>query len=43
MFLLRPVSNPINIIVLSAFPLDLWTFLHLLFEEMSNHSGVFPY
>jgi arsenical pump membrane protein len=28
---LLPVSNPINIIVLSAFPLDLWTFLRLLF------------
>src|SRR6266480_1013863 len=27
---LLPVSNPINIIVLSAFPLDLWTFLRLL-------------
>jgi arsenical pump membrane protein len=25
-----PVSNPINIIVLSKFPLDLWTFLRLL-------------
>lgn len=28
---LLPVSNPINIIVLSAFPLDLWTFVRLLF------------
>jgi arsenical pump membrane protein len=28
---LLPVSNPINIIMLSAFPLDLWTFLRLLF------------
>jgi arsenical pump membrane protein len=28
---LLPVSNPINIIVLSAFPLDLWTFLRFLF------------
>lgn len=28
---LLPVSNPINIIVLSTFPLDLWTFLRLLF------------
>lgn len=28
---LLPVSNPINIIVVSAFPLDLWTFLRLLF------------
>src|SRR5258708_25186959 len=28
---LLPVSNPINIIVLSRFPLDLWTFLRLLF------------
>ncbi|MEO6888184.1 MAG: ArsB/NhaD family transporter, partial [Ktedonobacteraceae bacterium] len=28
---LLPVSNPINIIVLSAFHLDLWTFLRLLF------------
>ncbi len=28
---LLPVSNPINIIVLSKFPLDLWTFLRLLF------------
>jgi arsenical pump membrane protein len=28
---LLPVSNPINIIVLSSFPLDLWTFLRLLF------------
>lgn len=28
---LLPVSNPINIIVLSKFPFDLWTFLRLLF------------
>src|SRR5438045_5655528 len=28
---LLPVSNPINIIVLSAYRLDLWTFLRLLF------------
>lgn len=28
---LLPVSNPINIIVLSTFQLDLWTFLRLLF------------
>ncbi len=28
---LLPVSNPINIIVLSTFRLDLWTFLRLLF------------
>ncbi|GCE30866.1 arsenic transporter [Dictyobacter alpinus] len=28
---LLPVSNPINIIVTSRFPLDLWTFLRLLF------------
>jgi arsenical pump membrane protein len=28
---LLPISNPINIIVLSRFPLDLWTFLRLLF------------
>src|SRR5450755_3475124 len=28
---LLPVSNPINIIVLSTFKLDLWTFLRLLF------------
>jgi arsenical pump membrane protein len=27
---LLPVSNPINIIILSRFPLDLWTFLRLL-------------
>lgn len=27
---LLPVSNPINIILLSKFPLDLWTFLRLL-------------
>jgi arsenical pump membrane protein len=28
---LLPVSNPINIIIISRFPLDLWTFLRLLF------------
>jgi arsenical pump membrane protein len=28
---LLPVSNPINIIILSSFQLDLWTFLRLLF------------
>ena len=28
---LLPVSNPINIIILSRFPLDLWTFLRHLF------------
>src|SRR6266516_6287574 len=28
---LLPVSNPINLIVLSRFPMDLFTFLHLLF------------
>jgi len=28
---LLPVSNPINIIILSRFPLDLWTFVRLLF------------
>ncbi len=28
---LLPVSNPINIIILSSFRLDLWTFLRLLF------------
>lgn len=28
---LLPVSNPINIIITSQFPLDLWTFLRLLF------------
>lgn len=28
---LLPVSNPINIIILSQFPLNLWTFLRLLF------------
>jgi Arsenical pump membrane protein len=28
---LLPVSNPINIIITSRFPLDLWTFLRLLF------------
>lgn len=28
---LLPVSNPINIIILAKFPLDLWTFLRLLF------------
>ncbi len=27
---LLPVSNPINIIILTRFQLDLWTFLHLL-------------
>jgi arsenical pump membrane protein len=27
---LLPVSNPINIIIISRFPLDLWTFLRLL-------------
>jgi arsenical pump membrane protein len=27
---LLPVSNPINIIILSSFQLDLWTFLHFL-------------
>jgi arsenical pump membrane protein len=27
---LLPISNPINIIILSRFPLDLWTFLRLL-------------
>ena len=30
-FFLLPVSNPINIIILSRFPLDLLTFLRLLF------------
>lgn len=42
---LFPVSNPINIIVLSAFPLDLWTFLRLLFIPsvvvISINIGVF--
>ncbi len=42
---LLPVSNPINIIVLSAFPLDLWTFLRLLFVPglvvISINIGVF--
>src|SRR5713226_1751633 len=42
---LLPVSNPINIIVLSAFPLDLWTFLRLLFIPsivvISINIGVF--
>jgi arsenical pump membrane protein len=28
---LLPVSNPINIIIISRFPLDLWTFVRLLF------------
>src|SRR5262249_30904471 len=28
---LLPVSNPINIIIISRFPMDLWTFLRLLF------------
>src|SRR6476660_9111054 len=28
---LLPVSNPINIIIISRFPLDLWTFLSFLF------------
>lgn len=28
---LLPISNPINIIVLARFPLELWTFLRLLF------------
>jgi arsenical pump membrane protein len=28
---LLPVSNPINIIITSRFPLDLWTFVRLLF------------
>jgi arsenical pump membrane protein len=28
---LLPVSNPINIIIISRFPLDLWTFMRLLF------------
>lgn len=26
-----PVSNPVNIMILSRFPLDLWTFMRLLF------------
>jgi arsenical pump membrane protein len=42
---LLPVSNPINIIVLSAFPLDLWTFLRFLFVPslvvISLNIGVF--
>ena len=42
---LLPVSNPINIIVLSRFPLDLWTFLRLLFVPslvvISLNIGVF--
>src|SRR6266567_7823571 len=42
---LLPVSNPINIIVLSTFPLDLWTFLRLLFLPgllvISINIGVF--
>lgn len=42
---LLPVSNPINIIVLSAFPLDLWTFLRFLFLPslvvISINIGVF--
>jgi arsenical pump membrane protein len=42
---LLPVSNPINIIVLSTFPLDLWTFLRLLFVPslvvISINIGVF--
>src|SRR2546430_406975 len=42
---LLPVSNPINIIVLSKFPLDLWTFLRLLFLPclvvISINIGVF--
>jgi arsenical pump membrane protein len=42
---LLPVSNPINIIVLSAFPLDLWTFLRFLFIPslvvISINIGVF--
>ena|SRR5712691_4613129 len=42
---LLPVSNPINIIVLSQFPLDLWTFLRLLFLPgilvISLNVGVF--
>src|SRR5260221_1491280 len=28
---LLPVSNPINVIIISRFPLDLWTFVRLLF------------
>src|SRR4029077_17077836 len=28
---LLPISNPINIIILSRFPLELWTFVRLLF------------
>jgi arsenical pump membrane protein len=42
---LLPVSNPINIIVLSTFPLDLWTFLRLLFVPslvvISINIGIF--
>jgi arsenical pump membrane protein len=42
---LLPVSNPINIIVLSRFPLDLFTFLRLLFLPcivvISMNIGVF--
>jgi arsenical pump membrane protein len=42
---LLPVSNPINIIILSKFPLDLWTFLRLLFLPaivvISINIGVF--
>ena len=42
---LLPVSNPINIIVLSKFPFDLWTFLRLLFLPgllvISINIGVF--
>ncbi|HET8845423.1 MAG TPA: ArsB/NhaD family transporter, partial [Ktedonobacteraceae bacterium] len=42
---LLPVSNPINIIILSAFPLDLWTFLRFLFVPglvvISINIGVF--
>src|SRR5438445_3203259 len=42
---LLPVSNPINIIVLTTFPLDLWTFLRLLLLPslvvISINMGVF--
>jgi arsenical pump membrane protein len=42
---LLPVSNPINIIILSSFQLDLWTFLRLLFLPdlvvISINIGVF--
>jgi arsenical pump membrane protein len=42
---LLPVSNPINIIILSRFPLDLWTFLRLLFLPslvvIATNTGVF--